>query len=388
MNDTLTILGRIKYNFQENVLFLLILMLFLPNYLMYPMMIVMGVFILYELIRYRDINVITISVFILYTSLVAASVKNWLGLGVSLAIIYVIAYVAAIKRRTSPRNYMKMQYYIVWSSLLNFLFNFIHYEPKWFSQVMNQVMALFNVSHLPAWKLPEYGVGYFRAYSTFDNPNFYAFILMIVILVCFNQIQFQLTFKNYRLLSFYLGAFVINGYALFLTGTRSIWAGVVIGLFLILFVQRKWTQLKLSIFLGAIAGIFVLNHPALFPRFMQIADHTSIRTSMWDIALQAVKLEPWFGKGLMTYAFLFDNTHAHNLYIEILLSLGIVGALIIVGFMSQLLWTIYKHAHYLDYPLALSLLVAFLIYGIFDFPLYYPQTILLFSAIFCLPKRD
>ncbi|QIK85643.1 O-antigen ligase family protein [Erysipelothrix sp. HDW6B] len=389
MTDIMTIGKRLNQQFQENLLFLLIFVLFLPNYVMYPSLIALGVYVAYEWVKFKDISFKSfIWPLIAYLIVVAYVNNNVLGLLAAIFMLYIIAYVGAVKRRITPRNYMKMQYYIVWSSLFNFFFIFIQYRPQWFSDLATKVMAWFNVGHMPAWQLPPYGDGYYRAYSTFDNPNFYAFILLIVLLVCFNQIQFQLTFKNYKLLLFYAGAFLINTYALFLTGTRSILLGLAVGLVGVILVQRKWTQLKILVFIGCIVGIFIMNNPSIFPRFMEVADHSSIRFHIWDNAMDAIIKEPWWGHGLFSYALLFDNTHAHNIFIESLLSLGIVGTGILTLFIIERAVDVYNNAYYLDYPLAISLLVAFLVYGVFDIPIYYIQTILLFAVVFCIPNRN
>lgn len=382
---TLTENGKI-FN-DQNILFALVLILFLPNFIMYPALIVAGVFVFTEMIIKRDFKKTFVWVIALYALLVSLHYNNYFGCVIVFMIVYLIAYVGAIQRRMTPRNYMKMQYYIVWSSLLNFLFNFIPIRPQWFQDIINNVMGLFDLGHLPVWQLPPYGESYLRAYSTFDNPNFYAFILLIVLLVCFNQIQFQLTFKNYRLFAYYSAAFVINFYALILTGTRAILPALGVGLVAILLMQRKWNQVKFLVGLGIVGILVILKHPELFPRFEQIAEHSTIRINIWDSAMTQIRNNPWFGSGPMSYAIWFDNTHAHNMYIESLLSMGIIGSALIGLFLIERGRYLYKYGYYLDYPLALSMLAALFVYAIFDFPFYYFQTSALFVAVFCLPDR-
>lgn len=373
---------------KDNVLFLMIAMLFLPDYLLYPSLLICGVFVTYEYIKYKAFRWSFFWVLWIYLVIVSWVSGNWFGLGACVVLLFINGYAFSIHRRITPLTYMKLQYYIVWSSLFNFFFNFIQYKPAWFKSLMATVESMLNIDHLPSWHLPPYGNGYYRAYSTFDNPNFYAFILMIVLLVCFNQIQFQLTFKNYSLGMFYIAAFIINMYALFLTETRAIVVALLVGLVVIIFIQRKWLQLKVLMLLGSIAAIFILTNPTLFPRFMQITEHTSIRLNIWETALMQIEKEPWFGKGLFTYAFLFDNTHAHNIFIESLLSFGVAGTAILLAWFTERMQTIYKTGYYLDYPLAFAVLIATITYGVMDIPLLYVQTSFLLVAIFCLPDRN
>ncbi|MDE8039999.1 O-antigen ligase family protein [Erysipelothrix rhusiopathiae] len=374
---------KVRTLLSENVIFLMIMVLFLPDYLLYPAVIVAGIFVLYEWIRYKGYKWSLFWILWAYLLIVAVLNKNMQGIMGTMYLIILVAYAFVLNRRMSPKEYMKMQYYIVWCSLFNFFFNFIRWRPFWYKSFMSLFDGVIQMGHLPF-----YGDGYFRAYSTFDNPNLYAFVLLIVLLVCFNQLQFQITFKNYRLGAFYAGAFIINLYAMFLTGTRSIIVALMFGLLTVILVQRKWTQFKVMILLGALLTLFILSRPDLFPRFMQIAEHSGIRLEIWDKAIHQILKEPWFGKGMFTYALLFDNIDAHNIFIESFLSFGICGTIILVSFLIGKLRDVYLNAYYLDYPLALGVLVATIMYGIFDIPLFAVQTSLLFVAVFCLPRRQ
>ncbi|CAM3592700.1 O-antigen ligase [Erysipelothrix urinaevulpis] len=383
METTINLFNKIKTLMSENSLFLLVFILFLPDYALYPAMGIAWIFVMYEFFKYKGFNWSFFWLLLLYLMIVSLVSKNYKGFAGALYLIILYAYGGSIKRRVTPKTYMELQFYIVFSSLFNFFFNFIHWRPSWYDWFMGQFSWIIDFGGLPF-----YGDGYMRAYSTFDNPNFYAFILLIVLLVCFNQIQFQLTFKNYKLMFFYIGAFIINFYALLLTGTRSILVALGLGLVTILLAQRKWMQLKVLIFLGAAAVLFIMSNASLFPRFMQISQHSEIRFTIWETALTQIQKEPWFGKGLFTYEFLFDRSDAHNIFIESFLSMGIMGTFIFLVYVIEKIYYYYNNAYYLDYPLALSVIISTIMYGIFDIPLFAVQTSMLFIAVLCLPTRD
>lgn len=375
-------LGKATSFLSQHVIFMLITLLFLPDYLFYPLLVAAGIFVMYEFIRYHGYRKSFFWILFLYLAGVAIYNDNTRGLFAAVYLIVLVAYAFVINRRMNPRVYMEMQFYIAWASLFNFFFNFIQWRPSWAASVLEPFRNVIDIAN-PSF----YGVNNLRAFSTFDNANLYAFILMIVILVCFNQLQFQWTFKNYRSLAFYFGTLLINVYALLITGTRSIIPATLIGCITIVLVQRKWLQVKFLLLIGACFVLFILMNPDVFPRFMELSDG-HIRLSIWETALNQIRKEPWLGKGLFTYDLLFDNSDAHNIFIESLLSFGIVGTSLMILYFSEKAVHFYKHAYYLDYPLALAVVIATITFGIFDIPLFAIQTSLLFVAVLCLPMRN
>lgn len=374
---------EVSNRMSENALFLLVFILFLPDYFLFPALIVAFVFVVYEFFKYKGFEWSFFWLLLGYLMIVALTFKNYKGFFGAIFMFLLLAYSFSIKRRMNAKTYMEMQFFIVWSSLFNFFFNFITWKPFWYEGLMSKFSGLIDFGNLPI-----YGEGYLRAYSTFDNPNFYAFVLMIVLIICFNQIQFQLTFKNYPLMFFYIGAFMINFYAIILTGTRSILIALVLGLLLIVITQEKWLQLKVLVFLGAAFVFLIISNGDLLPRFMELSEHSGIRYKIWQTATDQILREPWFGKGLFTYEFLFDRADAHNIFIESFLSMGVVGTFIFSTYIVEKVYKLSTQAYHLDYPLILAVLSATLLYGVFDIPLFGIQTSMLFVAVLCLPTRS
>ena len=374
--------------FQEKLVFFLILVMFLPNYLRYPLFIVLMIYCCYELFKYRDIHPLKALVFLVFTFGLALKSHNAAGMGLTLLYLGVIPYYAAIRRRITDDNFNEIQYYVVWSSLVSFPLVYTNYEPRWYQIIESTIMNLLDLSNLPVWKLPEYGNGYYRAYATFDNPNFYAFILMLVLIVCINQIERRIRQKAYGHLIFYIGAFLINAYAMLLTGTRSVLVATLVSTIVLILVQQKWQQLKFMIMIGSLGLAFLIVNPSVIPRLLDINAHIGIRTDIWKNAFSVIKNRPWFGDGFGSYALYFDTVHAHNIYIELLLSLGVIGfgflvvstILIVVSYLKR------TAAGYL--PFALAIIIGLLIFGILDFPFYYLQTTYLFVAVLVFPKLN
>lgn len=374
----------IKQTLSKYELFILVFVLFLPEYLFYPSIIVVGLYVIYRFFQKKLLKMSMVWVLLLYIFAVTYFNHNTDGLVAGLYVIFLVMYGTYLHSIMSPHRYMQVQFYIVWSSLFNFFFNFINYKPFFANSVMEVVKLV-----IPLEGLPPLGQGSFRAFSTFGNPNLYAFVLMIVLLVCFNQLQLQWTFKNYSLVLFYLGAFILNIYCLFLTGTRSILPALGIGLMTIVIVQRKWMQLKFILLLGTGTLIFILLKPSIFPRFFEVIEHSQIRLDIWERAISVIRKDPWWGKGLLGYGFMFtDAPDSHNIFFESLISFGIIGSTLLVGFFLERLNYLLKYASHLDYPLALAVLVSTIFYGIFDIPLFAIQPSLVFVLVMSVPLRN
>lgn len=372
----------LQLHWSKNKHFLLIFVFFLPDFIMYPTYLVLSLYLIYYFLKHRGFKMNLFWPFWIYTLAVAFIHENAMGIAASLFIFILYTLAFYLKQKMTVELYIEMQYYVTLSSLVNFYFIFNLPRPEWGNQIMKFFGQFIELGHLPAFR-----DGYYRAYSTFDNPNLYAFILMIVLLIAFNQMQLQLTFKRYGLMMFYVGAFAINFYALLLTQTRSILPALALGMFAILVVQRKWFQIKLLVFLGSIFAIFLLTNPSLFPRLLEVEAHLPIRLNIWNKALTQIKQEPFFGKGFFTYALLFDNSDAHNIYIDSLLCFGVVGTTLLLVYLLHTAYKMLEYAHYLDLPIAIAVIVSTIAYGIFDIPLYAIQPSILFICVLSIPRR-
>lgn len=388
MKNMISSLKNINSKFQENINFFLILVMFLPDYLRYPFFIFLVFYTTCLLIKHKDISIRFIIPFLVFTIILALRSNNMFGVGISFLFLGVVPYVAAIKRGLNSNKYQLIQYYIVWGSLLNFPFNYTNYSPMWFKKIEQTLMGFLNLEGMPNWKLPKYGEGYFRAYSTFDNPNFYAFILLIVVVISVNQIQRYLKLRNYSMSLFFAGALFINAYAMILTGTRSVLVAAVVSIVVMILVQQEWQLLKFIIMIGCLGLAYLILNPSLIPRLLDISSHMGIRTEIWGNALDKIALNPWFGDGFMTYAHRFDTTHAHNIYIESVLSLGLVGSLALVAYSIYSLFSYLNNSDFEYIPFVISLFIGLMTFGVLDFPFYYLQTTYIFIIALIVPRRE
>ena len=148
------------------------------------------------------------------------------------------------------------------------------------------------------------------------------------------------------------------------------------------------------LFIVAAAGFFVLlNVPELFPRILHIGGTTDNRVQIWDLAVNSISESPWFGRGFFGYYQVslategsYVTTHAHNIFIEPLLSFGIIGSLILficvfILFEKIVLCKNFLRKGGITY-LIFALTAGILIHSIIDMTMLWMQTAMLYCVIF------
>jgi len=226
-----------------------------------------------------------------------------------------------------------------------------------------------------------------RVYSTFANANLYAFFLAMVLLITLG-LFLESSSKNEK--KAYVFITLVNLGALYLTGCRTVLVALVVSIvFLLLLMKRyQWAM----IFLG-ICGLFVYSvtiNPQLIPRYTVLDANIAQRELLWDIAWDAIRSEPFLGKGLLSYKYYaiqynIIKTHAHNTLLNIWVEWGIIGLLLVIWVMiiifRQGLWGL-RHSPYRNYiAILLSCMVAAFIHGIADNPMMSIQTGMLFLML-------
>ena len=138
------------------------------------------------------------------------------------------------------------------------------------------------------------------------------------------------------------------------------------------------------------AGLILLLKPGIFQRTTLFTDFGK-RFKIWNCAIKGIKAHPWFGEGPLTYYHIYKQyqghptQHAHSVYLDPILSYGIVGVILLgCYFVSNLkeIWILLKRR--LDLRLCsliLACILTVLIHGILDYTIYWNQTALLFLMI-------
>lgn len=204
----------------------------------------------------------------------------------------------------------------------------------------------------------------FRITSTFGQPNFLASYLLLVmplgIYLFFISKKFLVKFLISLALFFQL-------LCLFFTYSRAGWLGLIVGLIFLgliylwdLFKSKKWskTSLKYLFALGLLViavFIFLLSSNQLFKfRIKSLVDlkggGVASRINYWQASIDAIKKRPIFGYGPETQGEIFVKYYnkdwaiynkvnsypnrAHNLFLDVLLTSGIIGLIAYLALLS------------------------------------------------------
>ncbi|MPQ30259.1 hypothetical protein E4V42_02235 [Clostridium estertheticum] len=229
-----------------------------------------------------------------------------------------------------------------------------------------------------------------RIYSTFGNPNVAGnwFAIMIIVGLYFCSIKSKTTKLFYRVATL---LFVI---ALYLTGSRGAFIGLLCGLFIFYLLKgsKKDMWLFITIFIITAAVTFMPSEISKNVTAHGFDDSFISRLGIWKGCLKMIRIKPFTGWGLMGitehgadfmkgyfYATLY---HGHNIWITIMTTLGGVGLLIYAYLKINLfrnLKILYAQKCRIV-PMLAGIQAIIIGHGLVDFTMIAPQTGLLFIA--------
>ncbi|MGB8450865.1 MAG: O-antigen ligase family protein [Anaerocolumna sp.] len=227
---------------------------------------------------------------------------------------------------------------------------------------------------------------YDRISAMFLHPNYFGTITATVIIICAYKV---LSGQGSKWLYYIVG--VMNVISIYLCESMFAWVEVFVGIAVLLMVMKKHKLLFIWIF-GAIAAgfiIFALNVD-LIPRLSDAGETLRLRLKIWKFAIKQIILEPLFGHGSMSCAFLSYKKgnlipHAHSIYLDTLMNYGMIGTLLIVLFFIKYFIRIIKiflrEKKNMITSLILGVTAAALVHGVTDLTLFWIQTLPLFIFI-------
>ena len=313
--------------------------------------------------------------FILLQIIVTLFYQNWMGFMNAFGFLGIALFIAYYRDHLNPKLFQYIVSEIIVLSLFAAAYGL--YEFKIVSENSGYSFFDFKIQEKPNDRIN----------ATFMNANFYATICEFVIVFCLYK--FIRTNKVSMRISYLVIAF-INFIMMLLTGCRTALLPFVF-IFLIFFWQCKekgW--LMFSAASEGVALLIVSMFPKLIPRITNMKTFAS-RVKIWTTAKEAIMMHPIFGQGPQTYGFVYKSLHghkaphAHNIYIDSILSFGIVGTCIgLLYFIS--LWKeirqykMWKEDIYV-FPLILCFIVIALVHGILDCTLNFAATGIIFMMV-------
>lgn len=230
---------------------------------------------------------------------------------------------------------------------------------------------------------------FFRPESMFFNANYYGTMAVFMVLVGTYQILNHVRFRWV-----YLATVFANLLGLYLCGSMSSLATMVISVMAMLLMFRRKKLVIMGAFLVLAGGILVMLVPELYPRLGDVEDTFGSRVTIWSTALKGIMETPLFGRGPEAYPLAYAQFggyatyHCHNLLLDTLLNFGIVGTGLFAAFVVHQARQLYlRYKHYIcreQCILIAAVSLAVLVHGVTDVTVFWIQTgmffLLLFSA--------
>ena len=367
---------------EEKLMTIMIIALFLP---MIPCALVWLILTLY-LLKTGDIKSaykhIKGSRFILFFTilqlLVSLFYQNWIGFGFTFLLVMFFTISLFFREHLTPRFFETMTTLIIYLSAVVGIIGFIQYM---------YILHTFNIDH---FEIIIFNTPPNRVHSVYFNSNYYAMMINFFVGITFYKILNK-SYSIKRLVSYILIT-LLNLFILYLTGCRTAWPALMAGLVIMLLYSHHKKLFASVASLSGVAVVFLATHPRYIPRMSNFKHYLGVRLNIWRVALLNIKTHPLFGEGPMTYWHIYKNypnahptQHAHNVFIDPVLSFGIVGIATIAPYFVASTKRLHKLHKLGCNDNLVGLIVGFilmtLIHGCLDYTIFFVQTSVLFLII-------
>ncbi|MDS8751213.1 O-antigen ligase [Streptococcus pneumoniae] len=367
---------------KELILLGIILSIFLPFYLF------VVVFCLYiiSLIFTGDMKSILqkmgehpmLLLFLSYSTVISILAQNWMGLVASVGMFLFTIFFLHYQSILSHKFFRLILQFVLFGSVLSAAFASLEHF-----QIVKKFNYAFLSPNMQVWHQN-------RAEVTFFNPNYYGIICCFCIMIAFYL--FTTTKLNW-LKVFYVIAGFVNLFGLNFTQNRTAFPAIIAGAIIYLFTTIKnWKAFWLSIGVFAI-GLSFLFSSDLGVRMGTLDSSMEERISIWDAGMALFKQNPFWGEGPLTYMHSYPrihapyHEHAHSLYIDTILSYGIVGTILLVlssvAPVRLMMDMSQESGKRPIIGLYLSFLTVVAVHGIFDLALFWIQSGFIFLLVMC-----
>lgn len=323
--------------------------------------------------------------FALYLMITSTLNSNWLGLGLSVGMAALFINVIHYRRYIHKDLFEQIVDIAIILSVVAVvasIFEQVHYMSLF------DGMGFFDIQNKPQ----------FRVHTFYYNANYYAMMLLFIECMCIYKF-FKITKVSFRF--YYTGIGCLNLFALFLTGGRIAWLCLALGVLVMLLVNRWYKLFGCTIFAGIGAVGLLSLKPNLLPRLASQGLAIGRRTKIWETA-GLIMQDSWlFGRGPLTYYNVYESytqeyiatygmeslkqyklgissQHAHSMFLEPIVSFGLVGTIIFGIYLFAQIRTMFQLlSKKIDRTLA-ALIFGFVVvtiaFCVIDFPIFWLQT--------------
>ncbi|HEW3776215.1 TPA: O-antigen ligase family protein [Streptococcus pneumoniae] len=367
---------------KELILLGIILSIFLPFYLF---VVVLCLYII-SLIFTGDMKSILqkmgehplLLLFLSYSTVISILAQNWMGLVASVGMFLFTIFFLHYQSILSHKFFRLVLQFVLFGSVLSAAFASLEHF-----QIVKKFNYAFLSPNMQVWHQN-------RAEVTFFNPNYYGIICCFCIMIAFYL--FTTTKLNWLKVFCVIAGFV-NLFGLNFTQNRTAFPAIIAGAIIYLFTTIKnWKAFWLSIGVFAI-GLSFLFSSDLGVRMGTLDSSMEERISIWDAGMALFKQNPFWGEGPLTYMHSYPrihapyHEHAHSLYIDTILSYGIVGTILLVlssvAPVRLMMDMSQESGKRPIIGLYLSFLTVVAVHGIFDLALFWIQSGFIFLLVMC-----
>lgn len=271
----------------------------------------------------------------------------------------------------------------------------------------------------PEWRpyAPELLAHYApRFCGTYGCPNHFGAFIVMTLGILLSFCLFYRFNWTLRILAFYLAGMMIVSATLSMS--RGTWLGLIAALltfayFLVRHGHMRWFWAALGIGLvSAGAIVFYTISPVAQQRISEITNYTShgnldayVRVELARDALKISHDYPWLGTGPASFLYVHMRyqsptystlaQYTHNDYLNLLADYGIVGAVIVLGFIICVTRKLFRHLgteadpeESLFLATATFAWMALLIHSVVDFNFHIPANALLFFVLIGIGLRE
>ncbi|HGJ5482602.1 TPA: O-antigen ligase family protein [Streptococcus pneumoniae] len=367
---------------KELILLGIILSIFLPFYLF---VVVLCLYII-SLIFTGDMKSILqkmgehpmLLLFLSYSTVISILAQNWMGLVASVGMFLFTIFFLHYQSILSHKFFRLILQFVLFGNVLSAAFASLEHF-----QIVKKFNYAFLSPNMQVWHQN-------RAEVTFFNPNYYGIICCFCIMIAFYL--FTTTKLNWLKVFCVIAGFV-NLFGLNFTQNRTAFPAIIAGAIIYLFTTIKnWKAFWLSIGVFAI-GLSFLFSSDLGVRMGTLDSSIEERISIWDAGMALFKQNPFWGEGPLTYMHSYPrihapyHEHAHSLYIDTILSYGIVGTILLVlssvAPVRLMMDMSQESGKRPIIGLYLSFLTVVAVHGIFDLALFWIQSGFIFLLVMC-----
>lgn len=318
--------------------------------------------------------------FCILISIVSFVYKNYIGLLCSICLLFFLLFILFYRIHTTKELFELIVDIVIIMSLFAAIYGIIEY------------IRILNAHDIHTFKIIIYNRPQDRINSMYFNANYYAMMIEFFVCLAFYKIlKLKNGLKEYKKFIFYVSTIIINLLMLVLTACRTAWPALAISIMIMLIVDKRYKICGFILACVLFVCIYFLFNPSKFPRVNNIIAYFLTRQNIWKTAIANIKTHPLFGEGPMTYMHIYKQyhghktQHAHSVYLDPLLSFGIIGLTVIAPYVisniTKIYYLIKRKLNPTLSALIIACIVVVLIHGTMDYTIFFVQTGLLFLII-------